>query len=35
MDDFILYGLAAAKQAVTDSGWDAQDRGRHAAAPAS
>src|ERR1700753_4389143 len=21
MDDFIIYGLAAAKQAVTDSGW--------------
>ena len=24
MDDFIIYGLAAAKQAVTDSGWDAK-----------
>ena len=24
MDDFIIYGLAAAKQAVTDSGWVAQ-----------
>ena len=24
MDDFIIYGLAAAKQAVTDSGWQAQ-----------
>src|SRR5579872_3538247 len=23
MDDFIIYGLAAAKQAVTDSGWEA------------
>ena len=22
MDDFIIYGLAAAKQAVTDSGWE-------------
>ena len=34
MDDFIIYGLAAAKQAVADSGWEPQDRGRHAAAPA-
>jgi 3-oxoacyl-[acyl-carrier-protein] synthase II len=24
MDDFIIYGLAAAKQAVTDSGWEAR-----------
>jgi 3-oxoacyl-[acyl-carrier-protein] synthase II len=24
MDDFIIYGLAAARQAVTDSGWDAR-----------
>jgi len=24
MDDFIIYGLAAAKQAVADSGWDAK-----------
>jgi 3-oxoacyl-[acyl-carrier-protein] synthase II len=24
MDDFIIYGLAAAKQAVTDSGWQPQ-----------
>ncbi len=24
MDDFIIYGLAAAKQAVTDSGWEAK-----------
>ncbi len=24
MDDFIIYGLAAAKQAVLDSGWDAK-----------
>ena len=24
MDDFIIYGLAAAKQAVTDSGWEPQ-----------
>jgi 3-oxoacyl-[acyl-carrier-protein] synthase II len=31
MDDFIIYGLAAAKQAVTDSGWTPQteeDRAR-------
>jgi 3-oxoacyl-[acyl-carrier-protein] synthase II len=25
MDDFIIYGLAAAKQAVTDSGWQPQN----------
>jgi 3-oxoacyl-[acyl-carrier-protein] synthase II len=24
MDDFIIYGVAAAKQAVTDSGWEAR-----------
>src|ERR1700744_1940700 len=24
MDDFIIYGLAAAKQAVRDSGWEAK-----------
>jgi 3-oxoacyl-[acyl-carrier-protein] synthase II len=24
MDDFIIYGLAAAKQAVTDAGWEAR-----------
>src|ERR1700710_1469108 len=24
MDDFIIYGLAAAKQAVVDSGWEPQ-----------
>ena len=24
MDDFIIYGLAAARQAVTDSGWEAK-----------
>jgi len=24
MDDFIIYGLTAAKQAVRDSGWVAQ-----------
>ncbi len=24
MDDFIIYGLAAAKQAVADSGWEAK-----------
>ncbi|HEU0163327.1 MAG TPA: beta-ketoacyl-ACP synthase II [Rhizomicrobium sp.] len=30
MDDFIIYGLAAAKQAVTDSGWvPATDEERH------
>jgi 3-oxoacyl-[acyl-carrier-protein] synthase II len=30
MDDFIIYGLAAAKQAVTDSGWVAQsDEDKH------
>ena len=30
MDDFIIYGLAAAKQAVLDSGWMPQsDEDRH------
>src|ERR1700753_3676014 len=30
MDDFIIYGLAAAKQAVRDSGWTAQtDEDKH------
>src|ERR1700743_385233 len=30
MDDFIIYGLAAAKQAVLDSGWQAStDEDKH------
>jgi 3-oxoacyl-[acyl-carrier-protein] synthase II len=30
MDDFIIYGLAAARQAVTDSGWEAKtDEGKY------
>src|ERR1700761_1335999 len=30
MDDFIIYGLAAAKQAVRDSGWEAStDEDKH------
>jgi len=28
VDDFILYGMAAAEQAVRDSGWDARGRRR-------
>ena len=31
MDDFIIFGLAAAKQAVRDSGWEAAQRRRQAA----
>ena len=34
IDDFILYGMAAADEAVEDSGWEPEDRRRPAAPPA-
>jgi 3-oxoacyl-[acyl-carrier-protein] synthase II len=33
VDDFILYGMAAATQAVRDAGWDNADRRGKAARP--
>ena len=34
MDEFIVYALAAAAQAVEDSGWTARQTRRSASAPA-